>query len=62
MTKDEVIAQGWEILFSVPSVSPYWGKWMVEIKLGRERLVAGYGETEELAFDDAWKTVQQKIQ
>jgi hypothetical protein len=54
MTKEELEAKGWELTVSNVSPIASWGKYMVRIKHTSNRVVAGYGQDEQQAIDDAW--------
>ena len=60
MTKEEIIAQGWELVYFGVCEVKAWGNWMVHLKHGDGRRVSGYGVDEQAAFNDAWETAKKR--
>jgi len=57
---DELAKLGYTLVFSVPCQVKAWGKWMVNLKREDKGAVAGYGDDEASALQNALTYLQNK--
>jgi len=62
MTKEELFAQGWELIYSDPSSVAGWGKWVVHLQHQSGRRVNGYGTDESAAMSEAMETINKPLE
>jgi hypothetical protein len=62
MNKEELLAAGWEILYSGPCDVSTWGAYMIHLRHSSGRKVSGYGADEQESLHDAADIIKTPLE